>query len=321
MKLFKHLLCYVFILITHVSFGQKDRTLHNKRVLILGNSITQNGRYVDFVEYYLLKNYPNEKLDIISIGLSSETISGASEVGRPFLRPGLHTRLDSALILTKPDLVIAIYGMNDGLFSNFDPIKFEGYKEGVFKLISKVKQAGSKLMLITPTVFDPDPIMNRVSKKGEPHYYEKPYVNYNKVLDTFSNWLMTLKTKELPIIDLHSYMNSVIKEAKKIKRDSTLTPDGVHPNDLGHYLMAKKILMDLYPEIKLKEPNKEWTTLKSNPLFLLVAKRRLTSSNGWLAYVGYTREKSVKTYNIKPTLEKLADLDKEIAGHLESVKK
>ncbi|MBK0384424.1 SGNH/GDSL hydrolase family protein [Pedobacter sp. SD-b] len=316
MKLFNCLIWVLLSLSSNLSFGQNTGILHHKRVLILGNSITQNGRYVDFLEYYLLKNYPNEKLDIISIGLSSETISGASEVGRPFLRPGLHTRLDSALSLTKPNLVIAIYGMNDGLFSNPDEVKFEGYKQGVFKLIAKVKQAGSKLILITPTAFDPDPIMNRVSKDGEPHSYEKPYFKYNDVLDTYSSWLITLKSKELPIIDLHGFINNSIQEIKTIKKDSTLTPDGVHPNDLGHYLMAKKILMDLYPEIKLDEPNKAWAILKSDPIFLLVAKRRLISSNGWLAYVGYTKETNVKTFNIKPVIEQLDSLDKEIAAQL-----
>ncbi|MEC7906821.1 MAG: hypothetical protein VYC82_06315, partial [Verrucomicrobiota bacterium] len=49
--------------------------LQDKRVLILGDSITQNGTYVSFVSYFLQKRNPNFNYDIVSIGLGSETVA------------------------------------------------------------------------------------------------------------------------------------------------------------------------------------------------------------------------------------------------------
>ncbi len=62
------------------------------RVVFLGDSITQAGRYIEYLELiYRLEN-PNTKPDWIPLGLSSETASGLSEPGHAggeFPRPDL----------------------------------------------------------------------------------------------------------------------------------------------------------------------------------------------------------------------------------------
>ncbi len=80
--------------------------------MVLGDSITQDGRYVSFVAYYLNKRYADQAFDIVSIGLASETTSGLSEPGHPFPRPCIHERLERALAKVKPQVLIACYGMN-----------------------------------------------------------------------------------------------------------------------------------------------------------------------------------------------------------------
>ncbi|MDX1565569.1 MAG: hypothetical protein R3236_09200, partial [Phycisphaeraceae bacterium] len=88
----------------------------SERVLILGDSITHGGTYVTMFEAYLYRNHPDLKVDVLGVGLSSETASGLSEKTHPFPRPDVHTRLDSALAKTKPNVVVACYGMNDGIY-------------------------------------------------------------------------------------------------------------------------------------------------------------------------------------------------------------
>lgn len=291
----------------------KSGLLHQKRVLILGNSITQNGRYVDYIEYFLRKNYPNQKLDIVSIGLSSETVNGASEAGHAFPRPCVHSRLDLALKLIQPSLVLASYGMNDGVFSAPDSARFEAYKQGIRGLQTKVKESGASLILLTPTIFDPNAIPERITMEDEEHSYKRPFYKYNEVLDGFANWLLTLKSEGQQIIDLHSFLTPILAEAKILKADSTFIPDGVHPNDAGHFLMAKKILNDLYPEIVIKEPYPTVNLLKKDSLFIIVSERRKITSDGWLSFVGYTKENVVKSENIDSTLTKIDLLDQVIS--------
>src|SRR3569833_2299153 len=56
-------------------------TLAGRRVVFLGDSITQSGGYIAFTTYYLEKLYPKKDFDFLGLGLASETISGLSEEG------------------------------------------------------------------------------------------------------------------------------------------------------------------------------------------------------------------------------------------------
>src|SRR5688500_17490958 len=105
-----------------------------KRIVILGDSITYSGQYVDDLELYLFCKYPARKFEVINVGLPSETVSGLSEDGHAdgkFPRPGLHERLDRVLAKTKPELVFACYGMNDGIYLPLDERRFAAYRDGM----------------------------------------------------------------------------------------------------------------------------------------------------------------------------------------------
>lgn len=311
-------LIIVSIAITFTSCSNQKLPLHNKRVMILGNSITQNGAYVDVMEYYLRKAYPNETLDIISIGLSSETANGASEPGHPWPRPCIHSRLDDALSEIKPDLVLSCYGMNDGLFSNPEDTLFESYKTGIMQLKDKVEAFGAEIILMTPTTFDSIPSKHKLSYDGEAHSYQKPYHNYNKVLNRFANWLLTLD--DVKVIDWHHYLDAIQVKNQASNPDTTFVPDGVHPNLAGHFLMAKKVLMELYPEISIPEPYPTLHQLKKDELFKRVSKRRQYRSNGWRNYIGYTREKVVKSDNIEEVKSTVLEFDEQIEALLNITK-
>ncbi|HOY59180.1 MAG TPA: hypothetical protein PK640_13730, partial [Verrucomicrobiota bacterium] len=93
-----------------------------RRVVVLGDSITYGGGYVAGLEAYALTRHPDRQIEWLNLGLPSETVSGLSEPGHAdgqFPRPDLHERLDRVLAQTKPDLVLACYGMNDGIYYPF----------------------------------------------------------------------------------------------------------------------------------------------------------------------------------------------------------
>ena len=102
-----------------------------KRIVFLGNSITYTGQYVSYIEAYMTLHYPARHIEYVNVGLPSETVSGLSEPGHAggvFARPDLHERLERVLAKTKPDLIFACYGMNDGIFMPFDEDRFQKYK-------------------------------------------------------------------------------------------------------------------------------------------------------------------------------------------------
>src|SRR5262245_12949866 len=84
-----------------------------QRVLFLGDSNTFAGLFIAYLDGYLFTRFPEQKYELINLGLPSETISGLSEPDHPYPRPNVHDRLEKALTETKPDVVFACYGMND----------------------------------------------------------------------------------------------------------------------------------------------------------------------------------------------------------------
>ena len=161
-------LALILLICSSLFFAQDNQNilLSGKRILILGDSITMDGTYVSFMEYYLESIYPSKKFNIISIGLGGETTCGLTEPGH-FKRPCIFSRLDSALSEIKPKLVFACYGMNDGLYNPQSPKRFQAFKDGILKLIKKLKAVGAKVIIMTPPVFDPLHIPGKVLKDNE----------------------------------------------------------------------------------------------------------------------------------------------------------
>ncbi|MEG1874402.1 MAG: hypothetical protein RR185_02440, partial [Angelakisella sp.] len=64
------------------------------KILILGDSISDIGDYVSFLNGYLAIT-ENTQITIINGGVSSETCSGLSEPEHPFPRPCVLGRIDA----------------------------------------------------------------------------------------------------------------------------------------------------------------------------------------------------------------------------------
>jgi len=257
--------------------------LKAKRILFLGDSITHSGGYVAEIETQLRLQQLKPLPEIINIGLSSETCSGLSEPDHPFPRPDVHTRLDRALEKIKPDVVVACYGMNDGIYHPFDQERFKAYQNGVKLLAKKVHATGARLVLMTPPPFDPVPLRGKGKLKpaGENKYaYFAMYENYNDVLQRYGQWLRQQKDLAEITIDLHTPLTNYAKEQRKQNPKFTLSPDGIHPNATGHRVMAETILHAWGVE--------SYNT-PSAPLLKLMKQKEKILHDAWLSEIGHKR--------------------------------
>jgi lysophospholipase L1-like esterase len=249
--------------------------LAGRRVVFLGDSITQAGGYVGFTTYYLERLHPDRDFDVLGLGLASETLSGLSEEGHAggkFPRPCLFERLGRLLEKAKPEVVFACYGMNDGIYQPLDRDRFAAFQTGVKKLIEQCKAAGVKqIYLITPPIYDFTP--------------QAAEFNYDAVLAEYAKWEAGLKTPGVTVIDLHPAM----RKARE-GRAKPFSPDMVHPGDDGHLLMARTVLAALGE----RPPDETLATIKADPVYKLVEQKRALRSAAWMRHVGYTREKTVK---------------------------
>lgn len=271
-----------------------------QRTLILGDSITQDGRYVSFLEYYLHRLSSGPSSDLISIGLGSETVSGLSEPGHPFPRPCVFTRLADALGKVKPKVVLACYGMNDGIYLPPSPERLAAFDRGLTELADKVRAAGATLILITPPVFDPVPIASKLATPTvAPTGYQTPYAQYDDVLAAFARAGLQRREQGLTVIDLHGAMTEELAARRTGQPAFTFSPDGIHPNDLGHLLIARTVARGLGLNPPASPLETELARIQADPLFARVAERRALRSEAWLSFVGYTRGGVFKSGSVK----------------------
>lgn len=257
--------------------------LEAKRILFLGDSITNAGHYVADIEVQLLvQNTAVPKM--INIGLPSETCTGLSEPDHPFPRPDVHERLQRALQKVRPDVVVACYGMNDGIYHPFDEQRFADYQKGIRRLIDQVHAANAKIVLLTPPPFDPVPLRTQPGKLlpsgAEKYAWFAIYENYNDVIQRYAEWIMTLDGTADLVIDVFSPLTEFLKEQRKQDPGFYVAGDGVHMNAVGHRVMAKAILNAWGLN--------EWTEPETMLAELVSRKERLLHAS-WLSEVGHLR--------------------------------
>jgi lysophospholipase L1-like esterase len=204
-----------------------------KRVLVLGDSITQDGRWVADVAAWM--EYAGFEAAVIDCGLSSETVSGLSEPGHAkgeFPRPVLRERLDRVLRLVRPNLILACYGMNCGIYQPLDEERFARFKAGVEQLHAAAEQTGATIVHLTPPPYGCPPGVRGAA--GD--------VDYDAVLAAYSDWLVSKRTDGWHVIDLHGDMNRAAAERRRTDPNFSFAPDCVHPDDEGHRQMARSVI-------------------------------------------------------------------------------
>ncbi len=284
---------------------QGAAVLSGKRVMVLGDSVTQDGRYLSFVEYYLQKQNPTLSFDFVNAGLASETTSGLTEEGHPGPRPCIHDRLDRALADVKPQLVIACYGMNDGIYKPLSEDRQKAFQDGVTRLVEKCRAAGAEVILITPPAFDVD-CQGGIAKSG---------FDYNTVLDVYAEWELKTRPAGATVIDLHVPMSAMVKPARAANHPLHNPGDGVHPAEMGHFVIADAILKGLGLPAPAGDLDTRLATVQADPLYKLVRQRQSARGQGWLNYIGFTRvNKTTPPHenDIQAVETQAADLQKQI---------
>ncbi|WP_081824480.1 SGNH/GDSL hydrolase family protein [Paenibacillus sp. UNC451MF] len=291
------------------------------KIAFLGDSITDNGRYIAFVHAYFTQHMPGQNITFINLGVSSETASGLSEPEHPFPRPCIHERIDAALKESNPDWVVVCYGMNDGIYHPFSEDRFAAYRNGILSLIHKIMQAGAKAIVMTPPPFDVKSIKRDLADESDtrdgegesPSYsWKNPYARYNDVLKRYADWCLTLKDEADAVINIHDRLAKDFERAHAENPDYS-SGDGIHPNQRGHWVIAQTLLSRLF-NISL-ERTPDYVGLPDNALpkwFALVMQRHRFLSAGWKEHVGHTNPSKTPALPLAEAISQAAELDAEI---------
>jgi lysophospholipase L1-like esterase len=236
-----------------------------ERIVFFGDSITQAGQYVSYVETFLLTRFPGERFTIINHGVNSETISGASESDHfPHPRPHALPRYARDVAAWRPDVVVACFGMNDGNYHPFEEERFAKYQAGVRTLIARTRdETRARLVLLSPPPYDPYR-RTVIDHDAREYGYRFPAVDYDRTLDRYSRWLLTLRDEGQTVVDVHGALAEHVRRRRESLVSFTISPDSIHPNPTGHWLMAQALLLEWHAPALCAEARIDAAALKAD---------------------------------------------------------
>ena len=195
------------------------------RLVFLGDSITQAGAapggYITRFQDLVGKTHPDLKLEVVGAGVSGNRV------------PDLEKRLDLAVLAKKPAVVVIYIGINDVWHSQMGRgTPKDEFQAGLERLVDALKQAGSRVVLCTPSVI------------GEKRKGANPL---DEQLDQYSGLARAVaKAAELPVIDLRTAFQSHLDQHNPQNAEQgVLTTDGVHLNDAGNQFVAERMAAGL----------------------------------------------------------------------------
>jgi lysophospholipase L1-like esterase len=151
-------------------------------------------------------------------------------------------RFKSAVLDHQPDIVTIYYGLNDAAVDVFDSateprVSLERFTENLRYFIAEIRNQGGVPILLTPNPMSWTTDQVRLYGKS-PYKVDEPD-GHNVIVRDYVAAVRTLAANEaVPIVDvfkiLHNYADAHSFDA--------ILLDGVHPNDLGHRMIADALL-------------------------------------------------------------------------------
>jgi lysophospholipase L1-like esterase len=202
-------------------------------LVFLGDSITHQCLYTQYIEDYYYTRHPKLRLHFHNAGVGGDRASDA-------LR-----RFDEDVAVYKPKYVTILLGMNDGTYTKYEQNVFDTYQADMTKVLDRIKEIGAVAVPMTPTMFDSRSKKMFMKPEAQNAVREK---YYSGVLALFGSWLREeAYERGLGFVDMNSPLNTISMQQRKKDPKWTMIRDGVHPGQTGQVIMATSILGDMIP--------------------------------------------------------------------------
>lgn len=211
-----------------------SRASQRVKIVAFGNSITSRRASIDSV-------YGDRLPGILAgYGIACEVINrgvGSSHSGRltdnDFAKVS-HAldRFETDVLAQEPDIVIIGFGTNDAYIDGDDPngpsrIPLKKYRENLAYMITELKKNGTLVVLMAPSPF---------AFPEERMYQDRRLYTYVKVVRRLA------KKYRVGISDNYRLFTDY---GKRTGSYAELLPDGVHPDDKGHEMIAQNIAKEI----------------------------------------------------------------------------
>ncbi|MAI72867.1 MAG: hypothetical protein CMM01_18445 [Rhodopirellula sp.] len=216
------------------TFSWPRKTQQDALVVFLGDSITHQGLYTQYLENFFYTRYSNLGIRFRNAGVAGDSVSDAL------------ARFDNDVASHHPDYVTVLFGMNDGQYEDFDASIFAEYQAHMKRLLDRIESVGAKPIVLSPTMFDHE--VTRL-RQDDPtwRFREKNFSNsYNALMSLFGAWSWDeSRRRGNEFVNLWAPLNSYTDLGRRQNPHFTLIGDAIHPQASGQVVMAYEILMQL----------------------------------------------------------------------------
>lgn len=218
------------------------------RVVLLGDSITEQKLYTSYLEAYTLTRFPKQKFTFFGRGWGGDTAwlrmrsfpdekalhAAAGDAQQKLIEASVDEPLNRDVVAVKPTLVMINFGMNDHNYEPFRDDIFKTYVRSQTHLTKTLIQHGARVVLLTP-----QPLENR---SGDPSADAR-----NRSLDKFAAGLKEVAAKEgATFVNQFAPYMAILKREHALDVNASIGGgDEIHPGPAGHTLMASIILKQL----------------------------------------------------------------------------
>lgn len=193
-------------------------------VVMIGDSITEQHLYSNYVEMWTVTRFPQWKLTFRNVGIGGDRSVGGN------------SRFARDVLLHKPTAMTVDFGMNDGGYRAFGDDTFKPYMDGLQGMAAQAQAAKIRTAWVTPQPLD----------NGDPG--PTALTGYNQTLEKFSDGVKVVADRNggLFVDQFHPYLAALDRaRGKGPKYDRITGGDAVHPGPPGQALMAASILKGL----------------------------------------------------------------------------
>ncbi|MDF2632561.1 MAG: family lipase [Caproiciproducens sp.] len=204
---------------------------NNSKLVVIGDSISDFERarpvgeglfesigksYIALIDSFLRTTYPESKIRVVNMGTSGDTVRD------------IKNRWDTDVLGLKPDWVAVLIGIND-VWRQFDSpliteshVYLDEYEKTLNSLVKDTAPKVTGLVLMTPFFMEPnrqDPMRAKMDEYGA---VVKKIANQNHLI----------------CVDLQAAFDSYLQHYYS----ASITWDRIHPNPVGHMIIAKAFL-------------------------------------------------------------------------------
>ncbi len=200
-------------------------------VVFLGDSITHQCLYTQYIEDFFYTRYPDRKIRFHNAGVSGDKVGDAL------------ARFEDDVAAFEPDFVTILLGMNDGQYEPFNEDTFATYREGMTEIVDRIEKLGAEAIALSPTMFDHHQLALR-KKDPEFRFRDREFFGeYNSLMGYYSGWLReTANHRKIPFVNFWGPLNDFTSAARMTEPEFSLVEDAIHPGAAGQFIMAYAIL-------------------------------------------------------------------------------